>query len=98
MNRLGRSTIELVPESQRPIGVGIPVVTRRRTQPIESVSNGRNHMMMRSGRTGLARLVMVLVFLLGIGHSARACPNCKEAVSLQEGEQINLSNGYNWSV
>jgi hypothetical protein len=27
-----------------------------------------------------------------------ACPNCKEAVSLDLGEVSNLSSGYNWSV
>jgi hypothetical protein len=32
------------------------------------------------------------------GRTARACPNCKEAVSLQTGEAANLANGYNWSV
>jgi hypothetical protein len=29
---------------------------------------------------------------------ARACPNCKEAVSLQADEVGNMSSGYNWSV
>jgi hypothetical protein len=29
---------------------------------------------------------------------ASACPNCKEAVSLDAGEVSNLSSGYNWSV
>ncbi|MGP0063200.1 MAG: hypothetical protein ACLQGP_06290 [Isosphaeraceae bacterium] len=31
-------------------------------------------------------------------NSAWACPNCKEAVTLQTGEAENLSSGYNWSV
>jgi hypothetical protein len=29
---------------------------------------------------------------------ASACPNCKEAVSLNAGEVSNMSSGYNWSV
>ena len=29
---------------------------------------------------------------------AWACPNCKEAVSLQSEEVSNLASGYNWSV
>jgi hypothetical protein len=29
---------------------------------------------------------------------ARACPNCKEAVSASEGQVASMSSGYNWSV
>jgi hypothetical protein len=29
---------------------------------------------------------------------AVACPNCKEAVSLQGSEVANVASGYNWSV
>ena len=39
----------------------------------------------------------VLVLDRGAGE-ASACPNCKEAVSLDAGEVSNLSSGYNWSV
>jgi hypothetical protein len=42
---------------------------------------------------GLAALLIVLG-----GDPARACPNCKEAVSLQTDEVTNLAGGYNWSV
>lgn len=41
--------------------------------------------------------VAALLMILG-GNRAWACPNCKEAVSLQDGELSNLSSGYNWSV
>jgi hypothetical protein len=47
-------------------------------------------------------LVLVMVLsVLALGESANeatACPNCKEAVSLDAGEVSNLSSGYNWSV
>ncbi len=42
-------------------------------------------------------ILALVVALVGVGP-ARACPNCKEAVSLGSGETANLSNGYNWSV
>jgi hypothetical protein len=38
------------------------------------------------------------LILLHGGSPVRACPNCKEAVSLGSGELANLSSGYNWSV
>jgi hypothetical protein len=39
------------------------------------------------------------VFLLAAtAASAKACPNCKEAVTLEPGEVANMSSGYNWSV
>jgi hypothetical protein len=43
---------------------------------------------------------IAVVILASISGSDRAwaCPNCKEAVSLQSGEAANLSSGYNWSV
>jgi hypothetical protein len=41
--------------------------------------------------------VVVLVLIRG-SDRASACPNCKEAVTLQSGEAANLSSGYNWSV
>jgi hypothetical protein len=33
-----------------------------------------------------------------IASEASACPNCKEAVSLQPAEAARLADGYNWSV
>jgi hypothetical protein len=35
---------------------------------------------------------------LGLTAAARACPNCKEAVSLQPEETASMARGYNWSV
>jgi hypothetical protein len=29
---------------------------------------------------------------------AVACPNCKEAVSAQDGEGASVADGYNWSI
>lgn len=48
--------------------------------------------------------MLLAVVLLSFGafdrgaSEALACPNCKEAVSLDAGEVTNLSSGYNWSV
>jgi hypothetical protein len=49
----------------------------------------------RNRLLGLAVATLILVH--GAGR-ASACPNCKEAVSLQSGEVASLSEGYNWSV
>ena len=54
--------------------------------------------MRRIHRTGTLTIATALLILLLAAGGARACPNCKEAVSLQSGEAANLSNGYNWSV
>jgi hypothetical protein len=54
--------------------------------------------MKRTFGIGLLTISIGLMVLLSADRAARACPNCKEAVSLQEGEAQNLSNGYNWSV
>lgn len=54
--------------------------------------------MKRIRQTGLATVGMALLILLVFGHSATACPNCKEAVSLQDGEAASQADGYNWSV
>jgi hypothetical protein len=54
--------------------------------------------MNRIRRTGLATIALALAILLVGGPSVQACPNCKEAVSLQSGEAANQSDGYNWSV
>jgi hypothetical protein len=43
-------------------------------------------------------LAMTFVVLDRGAGDAFACPNCKEAVSLDAGETSNLSSGYNWSV
>jgi hypothetical protein len=43
--------------------------------------------------------IAIVAFALIHGSDrAWACPNCKEAVSLQSGEAANQANGYNWSV
>jgi hypothetical protein len=54
--------------------------------------------MKRTFRTGLLTIALALVAMLQADRPAWACPNCKEAVSLQEGEEANLADGYNWSV
>lgn len=45
----------------------------------------------------LSLVVSALISALSI-ERARACPNCKEAVSLQGDEVANVASGYNWSV
>ena len=44
--------------------------------------------------------VPVLAFglLLGAGGFASACPNCKEAVSVQPADVASTAQGYNWSI
>jgi hypothetical protein len=54
--------------------------------------------MKRFVRTGLAMTMLALLILLAGSPGARACPNCKEAVSLQSGDAAGQANGYNWSV
>jgi hypothetical protein len=54
--------------------------------------------MNRLGGTILLGLVMACLVLDRSASRAFACPNCKEAVSLDVGEVSNLSSGYNWSV
>jgi hypothetical protein len=54
--------------------------------------------MKRTCRIGLLTIAVAVVTMLQGGRTAWACPNCKEAVSLQDGEAASLSNGYNWSV
>jgi hypothetical protein len=45
------------------------------------------------------RCISSVFFILAlIASNARACPNCKEAVTLDAGEVANMSSGYNWSV
>jgi hypothetical protein len=43
-------------------------------------------------------IATALLILVQGERAAWACPNCKEAVSLQSGEAADLSSGYNWSV
>jgi hypothetical protein len=50
----------------------------------------------RPGR--LMGIAIVVLAMIHRSDRAWACPNCKEAVSLQSGEAENLSSGYNWSV
>ena len=48
-----------------------------------------------------SRLMGIMVAVIGVtfgSDRAWACPNCKEAVSLQSGDAQNLADGYNWSV
>jgi hypothetical protein len=54
--------------------------------------------MTRILRTGSLTIATALLILLLDASGARACPNCKEAVSLGSGEAASQSNGYNWSV
>ena len=47
------------------------------------------------------RLMGIAVVVFATIHGsdrAWACPNCKEAVSLESEDTANLSSGYNWSV
>jgi hypothetical protein len=48
------------------------------------------------------RVFLSIVLALFVGaesaNEARACPNCKEAVTSSEGEVAGASMGYNWSV
>ena len=55
-------------------------------------------MFKRSACTTLLGLVMTCLVLDQGANDASACPNCKEAVSLDAGEVSNLASGYNWSV
>jgi hypothetical protein len=45
-------------------------------------------------------LSLAVLALISVQSSDRtmACPNCKEAVSLQGSEVANVASGYNWSV
>lgn len=47
---------------------------------------------------GLAAVALWFWFAVPLVPTATACPNCKEAVSLQEGEAASQADGYNWSV
>ena len=43
-------------------------------------------------------LTLAFLVLDQSANEASACPNCKEAVSLDAGEVSDVSSGYNWSV
>lgn len=45
------------------------------------------------------RLLLAVALTLGLGSTATACPNCKEAVSEQgDGQAERLRDGYAWSI
>lgn len=46
----------------------------------------------------VGRVLAVLILVLGLSADVSACPNCKEAVAAQPGEQVNMQNGFNWSI
>jgi hypothetical protein len=54
--------------------------------------------MKRLSRTVFIAIAFNTLFLAGGEFGARACPNCKEAVSLDSGEVAQMATGYNWSV
>lgn len=54
--------------------------------------------MKRLAGTTLLGLVLAFVVFDRTAIGLSACPNCKEAVSLDAGEATNLSSGFNWSV
>ena len=43
-------------------------------------------------------VALALLIATGSVGQARACPNCKEAVSASEGEASSAAMGYNWSI
>jgi hypothetical protein len=54
--------------------------------------------MIRIRRAAVLLIALTLSAIAQPVGIARACPNCKEAVSLQSGEASNVASGYNWSV
>jgi hypothetical protein len=54
--------------------------------------------MKRKRRIFLLRILVALAVMVQGERCARACPNCKEAVTLQSDEAAGLAGGYNWSV
>jgi hypothetical protein len=50
----------------------------------------------RIARRALTALVVAVAATTA--GEARACPNCKEAVTASEGEVSSMAEGYNWSV
>jgi len=54
--------------------------------------------MARTWRTVILSLAVSALISVHSSDRAMACPNCKEAVSLQGSEVANVASGYNWSV
>jgi hypothetical protein len=54
--------------------------------------------MSRKWRTVILSLAVSALISVPSFNRALACPNCKEAVSLQGSEVTNVASGYNWSV
>jgi hypothetical protein len=54
--------------------------------------------MTRPWRTVILSLAVWASIWVSSVNRAWACPNCKEAVSLQGSEVANAASGYNWSV
>lgn len=54
--------------------------------------------MRRTLRTAFLTVGIMGLSMMQAAGTAHACPNCKEAVSLGEGETASMSSGYNWSV
>jgi hypothetical protein len=53
---------------------------------------------LQMGRAWLRGAGAAAIILAATAATASACPNCKEAVTLDAGEVANMSSGYNWSV
>ena len=53
---------------------------------------------MRRPRWKSRLLAAVFCLSVGMNGAVSACPNCKEAVSLQPGDASRMASGYNWSV
>ena len=54
---------------------------------------------MKAWKTGLGIAALAIGLSLGLNGTAKACPNCKEAVASQEdGEAAQVSKGYAWSI
>ena len=54
---------------------------------------------MKTWKTGLGIAALAMGLSLGLGGSAKACPNCKEAVAAQDdGQAERISKGYAWSI
>ena len=51
-----------------------------------------------SARAWLRGSGAAAIILAATAATASACPNCKEAVTLDAGEVANMASGYNWSV
>jgi hypothetical protein len=54
--------------------------------------------MTRKWRTVILSVAVSALISVHSFNRALACPNCKEAVSLQGSEVANAASGYNWSV